>query len=153
MQLAFAKSIDPVYPQDITITRQAKTTEERQEVGNTEMGKKSIISYGLYRAEGYVSAMLAQKVTGFNEDDLELLWNAVLNMFEHDRSAARGKMTVRKLYIFKHDSALGNAPAGVLFDKIEVAKKADIAIPRQFSDYEITVDSTLPDGVTLIEKL
>ncbi len=153
VQLAFAKSIDPVYPQDITITRQAKTTEERQEVGNTEMGKKSIISYGLYRAEGYVSAMLAQKVTGFNEDDLELLWNAVLNMFEHDRSAARGKMTVRKLYIFKHDSALGNAPAGVLFDKIEVAKKADIAIPRQFSDYEITVDSTLPDGVTLIEKL
>ena len=153
VQLAFAKSIDPVYPQDITITRQAKTTEERQEVGNTEMGKKSIISYGLYRAEGYVSAMLAQKVTGFNEDDLELLWNAVLNMFEHDRSAARGKMTVRKLYIFKHDSALGNAPAGVLFDKIEVAKKADIAIPRQFSDYEITVDSTMPDGVTLIEKL
>ena len=153
VQLAFAKSVDPVYPQDITITRQAKTTEERQEVGSTEMGKKSIISYGLYRAEGYVSAMLAQKVTGFSEDDLELLWNAVLNMFEHDRSAARGKMTVRKLYIFKHDSALGNAPAGVLFDKIEVAKKADIAIPRQFSDYEITVDSTMPDGVTLIEKL
>ena len=153
VQFAFAKSIDPVYPQDITITRQAKTTEERQKNGDTEIGKKSIIAYGLYRAEGYVSAMLAQKVTGFSEDDLELLWNAVLNMFEHDRSAARGKMTVRKLYIFKHDSALGNAPAGVLFDKIKVAKKADIAIPRQFSDYEITVDSTMPDGVTLIEKL
>lgn len=154
VQLAFARSIDPVYPQDITITRQARTTEERQSTGNTtEMGKKSIVPYGLYRAEGYVSAMLAQKVTGFNEDDLELLWEAIINMFEHDRSAARGKMTVRKLYIFKHNSTIGNAPAGVLFDKINVVKKADIDISRQFSDYEITVDKTMPDGVELIEKL
>ena len=153
VQLTFAKSIDPVYPQDITITRQAKTTAERQEVGSTEMGKKSVISYGLYRAEGYISAMLAQKVTGFSEDDLELLWNAIINMFEHDRSAARGKMAVHKLYIFKHQNALGNAPAGILFDKINVQKKADVTIPRKFSDYEISVDSAMPEGVELIEKL
>lgn len=153
VQLTFAKSIDPVYPQDITITRQAKTTTERQEVGSTEMGKKSVISYGLYRAEGYISAMLAQKVTGFSEDDLELLWNAIINMFEHDRSAARGKMTVHKLYIFKHQNALGNAPAGILFDKINVQKKADVTIPRKFSDYEISIDSAMPEGVELIEKL
>lgn len=153
VQLTFAKSIDPVYPQDITITRQAKTTAERQEVGSTEMGKKSVISYGLYRAEGYISAMLAQKVTGFSEDDLELLWNAIINMFEHDRSAARGKMTVHKLYIFKHQNALGNAPAGILFDKINVQKKADVTIPRKFSDYEISIDSAMPEGVEFIEKL
>lgn len=154
VQLTFAKSIDPVYPQDITITRQAKTTVDRQEKsGSTEMGKKSVIPYGLYRAEGYVSAMLAQKVSGFSEDDLELLWEAIINMFEHDRSAARGKMTVHKLYVFKHENALGNAPAGVLFDKITVKKKADIVIPRKFSDYEIFVDSSMPNGVEFIEKL
>ena len=154
VQLTFAKSIDPVYPQDLTITRQAKTTIERQQdAGSTEMGKKSVISYGLYRAEGYISAMLAQKVTGFSEDDLELLWNAIINMFEHDRSAARGKMTVHKLYIFKHQNALGNAPAGILFDKINVQKKADVTIPRKFSDYEISIDSAMPEGVELIEKL
>ena len=154
VQLTFAKSISPVYPQDLTITRQAKTTIGRQQdAGSTEMGKKSVISYGLYRAEGYISAMLAQKVTGFSEDDLELLWNAIINMFEHDRSAARGKMTVHKLYIFKHQNALGNAPAGILFDKINVQKKADVTIPRKFSDYEISVDSAMPKGVELIEKL
>ena len=97
--------------------------------------------------------MLAQKVTGFSEDDLELLWNAIINMFEHDRSAARGKMTVHKLYIFKHQNALGNAPAGILFDKINVQKKADVTIPRKFSDYEISIDSAMPEGVELIEKL
>lgn len=154
VQLTFAKSISPVYPQDLTITRQAKTTIGRQQdAGSTEMGKKSVISYGLYRAEGYISAMLAQKVTGFSEDDLELLWNAIINMFEHDRSAARGKMTVHKLYIFKHQNALGNAPAGILFDKINVQKKSDVTIPRKFSDYEISVDSSMPEGVELIEKL
>ena len=154
VQLTFAKSISPVYPQDLPITRQAKTTIGRQQdAGSTEMGKKSVISYGLYRAEGYISAMLAQKVTGFSEDDLELLWNAIINMFEHDRSAARGKMTVHKLYIFKHQNALGNAPAGVLFDKINVQKKADVTIPRKFSDYEISIDSAMPEGVELIEKL
>lgn len=152
VQLNFARSIDPVYVQDITITRQARTTEDRQSTGNTEMGKKSIVSYGLYRAEGYVSAMLAQKVTGFSEDDLELLWTAIKNMFENDHSAARGKMCLRKLYVFRHDSALGNAPSHELFDKITVTKKEGIPAPRCFSDYEIAVDENMPEGVTLTEK-
>jgi CRISPR-associated protein Csd2 len=152
VQINFAKSIDPVFVQDITITRQAKTTDERMVAGGSEMGKKSIISYGLYKAEGYVSAMLAQKVTGFCEEDLELLWNAIINMFEHDRSAARGKMCMRKLYIFKHNSALGNAPAHILLDKISVSKKKDIICPRSFTDYDITIDRDMPDGVTFIEK-
>ena len=118
VQLNFARSIDPVFAQNISITRQAKTTEERKKVGDTEMGKKSIIPYALYRGEGYVSAMLAQKITGFSEDDLELRWTSIINMFEHDRSAARGKLCMRKLIVFKHDSALGNAPAHILFDKV-----------------------------------
>lgn len=153
VQLNFARSADSVFTQEITITRQAKTTVERKEKGATEMGKKSLIPYGLYRVEGYVSAMLAQKVTGFSEEDLELLWSAVINMFEHDRSAARGKMCVRKLYVFKHDSSLGNAPAQLLFDKITVKRHDDISVPRNFSDYAISVDEKMPEGVTLIEKL
>lgn len=154
VQINFAHSIDPVYTQDITITRQAKTTEDRQNAGGqTEMGRKSLLYYGLYRAEGYISAALAQRVTGFNEEDLELLWKAVINMFEHDRSAARGKMCMRKLYVFKHSSELGDAPAHVLFDKITVEKKSDVDAPRSFSDYIITVDRAMPDGVELIEKL
>ncbi|MBP1560756.1 MAG: type I-C CRISPR-associated protein Cas7/Csd2 [Oscillospiraceae bacterium] len=154
VQLTFGKSIDPVYVNDITITRQAKTTEDRQNAaGTTEMGKKSFVSYGLYRIEGFVSALLAQKVTGFSEDDLELLWTAIINMFENDRSAARGKMCLRKLYVFKHDTALGNAPAQVLFDKIKVEKKPDIVAPRSFDDYIITVDRSMPTGVALAEKI
>ena len=152
VQLNFARSIDPVYPQDITITRQARTTEDRQSTGSTEMGKKSVIPYGLYRAEGYISAMQAQKVTGFNDADLEILWTAILNMFEDDHSAARGKMCLRKLYIFKHETPLGNAPSHVLFDKIRIEKKPDVTAPRAFSDYQITVDEIMPAGVTLIQK-
>ncbi|MCD8095588.1 MAG: type I-C CRISPR-associated protein Cas7/Csd2 [Ruminococcus sp.] len=153
VQINFARSIDPVFPQDFTITRQARTTVERMESGETEMGKKSVVPYGLYRAEGYVSAMLAQKVTGFSEEDLELLWTAIINMFEHDRSAARGKMCMRKLYVFKHDSALGNAPAQTLFEKIAIKKKDEVSVPRSYFDYEISADRQMPDGVTLIEKL
>ncbi len=154
VQLNFAKSIDPVYVQDITVTRQAVTTEKDfKEKKQSEMGKKSFISYGLYRAEGYVSAMLAQKVTGFSEDDLELLWTSIINMFENDRSAARGKMCLRKLYIFKHESALGNAPAHTLFDKINIEKKAECDPPRKFEDYIITVDTDMPAGVEFIEKI
>ena len=135
VQINFAKSIDPVYVQDITVTRQAVTTDKDfNEKKQSEMGKKSFISYGLYRAEGYVSAMLAQKVTGFSEDDLELLWTSIINMFENDRSAARGKMCLRKLYVFKHDSAIGNAPAHILFDKIKIKKKAGVEPPRKFED-------------------
>ena len=153
VQLNFARSIDPVLAEDITITRQAKTTIDRQEKGMTEIGKKSLVYYGLYRAEGYISASLAQRVTGFGEEDLELLWTAIINMFENDHSAARGKMCMRKLYVFRHDSVLGNAPSHVLFDKITITKKADVVTPRKFSDYTIAVDRQLPDGVTLLEKI
>lgn len=152
VQISFAKSVDPIFTQDITITRQARTTEDKRDTGETEMGRKSIVPYGLYRADGYVSAMLAQKLTKFSEEDLELLWDAIINMFEHDRSAARGKMCVRKLYVFKHDSLLGNAPANVLFDKIVISKKDGVEVPRSFNDYEITVDKNMPEGVELQEK-
>lgn len=151
VQLNFARSIDPVSTNEITITRQAVTSDKDFGNKQTEMGKKSFVSYGLYKAEGYVSAMLAQKVTGFSEDDLELLWSAIINMFENDHSAARGKMCLRKLYVFKHDSALGNAPSNVLFDKISVNKNT--AIPRSFSDYDIEVDKEMPSGVELIVKI
>ena len=104
VQINFGKSIDPVFPQDITITRQARTTEERKETGDTEMGKKNFI-YALYRAEGYI-CNACTKITGFSEEDLEIFWTAIINMFEHDRSAARGKMCLRKLYVFKHNSVL-----------------------------------------------
>lgn len=159
VQLNFARSLDPVFPQELTITRQAitdakKYAEQAEKNGvMTEMGKKSVVPYGLYRAEGYVSAMLAQKTTGFSEEDLELLWEAVINMFEHDHSAARGKMCVRGLYVFKHDCALGNAPSALLFEKIRVEKKTDVAYPRSFSDYTVSVDEDMPNGVTLIRKL
>lgn len=154
VQLNFAKSLDPVYVQDITITRQAVTTDKDfAEKKQSEMGKKSLISYGLYRAEGYISALLAQKVTGFSDDDLEVLWTSIINMFENDRSAARGKMCLRKLYIFKHDSVLGNAPAHVLFDKIKIEKKENIVAPRSFDDYVITIDRNMPDGIEFSEKL
>ena len=157
VQINFAKSLDPVFEQDITITRQAITTDAdfNDKGKRTEMGKKHYVPYGLYRAEGYVSAMLAQKVTGFSEDDLELLWTAIINMFEHDRSAARGKMCMRRLYVFKHSNALGNCPAHILTDKISCTftPTDDKRVPRSFSDYVITVDRNMPEGVELIEKL
>ena len=152
VQINFARSLSPINPQDVTITRQAKTTEERKETGDTEMGKKSVIPYALYRAEGYVSAALANKMTGLSDADIELLWTAIINMFENDHSAARGKMCMRKLYVFKHSSVLGNAPSHVLFEKIEVKLKEDKP-PRTFSDYTISVDKSMPNGVELIEKL
>ena len=153
VQIGFARSVDPVFPQDITVTRQAVTSEKDFENKKTEMGKKSFIPYGLYRAEGYISASLAKKVTGFNEDDLEFLWTAIINMFEDDHSAARGKMCMRKLYVFKHSSPLGNAPSHILFDKITVKRKADISAARCFGDYEIDIDKNMPDGVEFIEKI
>ncbi len=150
VQLGFAKSVDPILPQEITITRVAITTESDAEKKGTEMGRKYIIPYGLYRAEGYVSANLARKVTGFSEDDLELLWQAILNMFENDHSAARGKMAVRKLIIFKHNSELGCAPAHKLFDSVKVARREGIEVPRDFSDYEVEISQNIPEGVTYI---
>lgn len=151
VQLGFARSVDPVLPQEVTITRVAITTEADAEKKGTEMGRKYIIPYGLYRCEGYVSANLARKVTGFSEDDLQLLWQAILNMFEHDHSAARGKMAVRELIIFKHDSELGNAPAYKLFESIGVERKQDVSSPRSYGDYTVTVDEqSLPAGVSCI---
>lgn len=151
VQINFAKSLDPVLPQEITITRQAITKESDIEKKETEMGKKTFIPYGLYRAEGYVSALLAHK-TNFTEKDLEILWNAIVNMFEIDHSAARGKLCMRKLIIFKHATVLGNAPSHVLFDKVLVAKKAEVEVPRRFSDYTVTIEE-MPEGVEMIEML
>lgn len=145
VQLNFARSIDPIVPQEVTITRVAITTEADAEKKGTEMGHKYIVPYALYRAEGYVSANLARKVTGFSEDDLQLLWQAILNMFENDHSAARGKMAVRELIVFKHDSELGNAPAYKLFEKVQVEKRVEV--PRQYGDYNVSVSDDLPEGV------
>lgn len=147
VQLGFARSVDPIVPQEVTITRVAITTEADAEKKGTEMGRKHIVPYGLYRAEGFVSANLARKTTGFSDEDLQLLWQAILNMFENDHSAARGKMAVRELIIFKHDSELGNAPSYKLFDAVTVARKDDIAVPRSYQDYTVTVADTLPEGV------
>ncbi len=153
VQINFATSASPVFIEDVTITRQGRTTEGRAETGDTEMGKKSIIPYALYRAEGYISAALAQKTTKLSDEDVELLWEAIINMFENDHSAARGKMCMRKLYVFKHDSMMGNAPSHVLFDKIDIRLKDESRPPRQFSDYEIEVDRQMPEGVSLVEKI
>ena len=148
VQLSFARSIDPIVPQEVTITRVAITTEADAEKKNSEMGNKHIVPYALYRAEGYVSANLARKTTGFSEEDLQLLWQAILNMFENDHSAARGKMAVRELIVFKHDSELGNAPAYKLFDAVTVTHKAGVIAPRRYQDYTVTVADSLPEGVT-----
>lgn len=136
VQMGFAKSVDPILPQEITITRVAITTEEECCQKRNGNGRKYIVPYGLYRVEGYVSANLARKVTGFSEEDLELLWKAILNMFENDHAAARGKMAVRKLIIFKHDSELGNAPSYKLFEAVKVARKPGVDLARAFSDYD-----------------
>ena len=150
VQLGFARSVEPIYPQEVTITRVAITTEADAEKKGTEMGRKYIVPYGLYRCEGFVSANLARKTTGFSEEDLALLWEAIANMFEHDRSAARGKMAVRELIVFKHDSELGNAPAWKLFDAVHVdrANPDDHASARCYQDYVVSVDdAAIPDGV------
>lgn len=158
IQMAFASSIDPVVPLEMSITRMAVTTEkeaEKQSGDNRTMGRKHIVPYGLYRAHGFISAKLAER-TGFSEDDLELLWRSLVNMFEHDRSASRGEMSARKLIVFKHDNAMGNAPAHTLFDSVEV-ERADgepDSPARQFSDYRVTVNKeSIPEGVTVEEKL
>lgn len=156
VQINFSRSIDPIVQQEVTITRQAVTRIEDIDKERT-MGRKHIVPYGLYRAEGYVSAKLANhpdKGTGFSEADLELLWDALINMFEHDHSAARGKMATRKLIIFKHESDLGNAPSHLLFDRVTVTRNGDANPPRKFSDYRVQVDrENLPAGVEIIEKL
>ena len=152
VQVNFARSLSPINIQEITITRQARTTIDRKATGDTEIGKKSIIPYALYRAEGYISASLAKK-TGLSEKDVTLLWEAIINMFEHDHSAARGKMCLRKLYVFKHDNPLGNCPSHLLFDKISVVQNNLPNAPRKFTDYTISVDENMPTGVEFQEKL
>lgn len=154
VQLGFARSIDPIVTREVTITRVAITTEKDAENKNTEMGRKYIIPYALYRVDGYVSANLARKVTGFSEDDLQLLWKAIINMFEYDRSAARGNMAVRELIVFKHESELGNAPAYKLFDTIHVQKKEGVVAPRSYMDYDVTIDEAkMPERVTCIRMI
>lgn len=151
VQLGFARSVEPVIPQEVTITRVAITTEADAEKKNTEMGNKYVIPYGLYRCEGYISANLARKVTGFSDEDLSLLWNAILGMFDHDHAAARGNMAVRELIVFKHDSELGRAPAYKLFKTVSVKRKGDVQVARRYEDYEVEVDeSALPEGVSCI---
>lgn len=153
IQLNFGKSIDPIFSQDLTITRCAVTHTKDLEKERT-MGRKQIVPYGLYKMEGYISANLANKTTGFDENDLELLWEALINMFEHDHSAARGKMATRKLIVFEHDTVLGNAPSHKLFDLINIKRKNPSIPARSFNDYELTIDKeSLPNGVTIIEKL
>ncbi|MDO5137693.1 MAG: type I-C CRISPR-associated protein Cas7/Csd2 [Oscillospiraceae bacterium] len=149
VQLSFARSVDPIVQQEVSITRVAITTEDDAENKSNEMGNKFIVPYGLYRCEGYVSANLARKSTGFSEEDLELLWDAIINMFDFDRSAARGQMAVRKLIIFKHDSEFGNAPAHKLFDLVSAVRKEGVLAARAFSDYDVTVNTdAIPSGVT-----
>jgi len=153
IQLTFARSIDPIVASEHSITRMAVATEaeaEKQEGDNRTMGRKHTVPYGLYRAHGFVSAFLA-KQTGFSEDDLTLFWQALCQMFEHDRSAARGEMTTRGLHVFKHDSELGNAPAHALFERVQVQRNAGVEVPRAFADYAVSVAADdLPNGVSLI---
>lgn len=155
VQLNFAKSVESVLPLELSITRMAVANErdaEKQKGDNRTMGRKHYIPYGLYRVEGYVSANFAQK-TGFSDEDLDLFWEALENMFEHDHSAARGKMNARKLVIFKHKDALGNAPAHKLFNLVKTIPDHGKAPARKYEDYKIEVIKELPDGVEIIEKL
>ncbi len=176
VQFSFAHSIEPILPLEVSITRMAATSEkelkERTEGGEDErrdartMGRKHIVPYGLYRGHGYISAKLAER-TGFDDDDLELLWTALAEMFDHDRSAARGEMTARRLIVFGHDCALGNAPASRLFKRVTVLRRFQGAtydptsqgtdnLPpaRRFEDYEVAIDDTdLPAGVEIIDRL
>lgn len=156
IQLAFASSIDPVVPLEISITRMAVTTEkeaEAQSGDNRTMGRKHIIPYGLYRAHGFISAKLAER-TGFSEEDLKLFWQALINMFEHDRSAARGEMAARKLIVFKHDCAMGNAPAHVLFETVKVQAVQGEGAARSYADYQVSIDqAAIPAGVTVCELI
>jgi CRISPR-associated protein Csd2 len=152
VQLTFSRSIDRVFTTEHTISRQAFTGEKDIKSGTGTFGRKHTIAYGLYRAYGFINPMFADK-TGFSDDDLQMLWRALCNMFDLDRSAARGLMSTRGLYIFKHDSKLGSAPAQQLFESIKVERKPGVESPRSFSDYTITSpeQTSLPTGIELIQ--
>jgi len=159
VQLNFSRSIDPIVQQEVTITRLTVTREDEADKERT-MGRKHIVPYGLYRVEGYISAKLANdtsKGTAFSDEDLTLFWEALVNMFEHDHSAARGKIAARKLFVFKHDSDLGNAPSHKLFDMVKVEKNDGVIAPRKFDDYKVNAPKSGKlegcEGVELIEKL
>ncbi|MDX2110828.1 MAG: type I-C CRISPR-associated protein Cas7/Csd2 [Verrucomicrobiota bacterium] len=153
IQLSFSRSIDAILPLDISITRMAVTDAKEADAPNQTMGRKNLIPYGLYRCHGFISAHLANE-TGFSDDDLKLFWDALQQMFDHDRSASRGTMAPQKLIVFKHQSALGNAPAHKLFDRVTVQRKPAVDVARSFSDYAVQVDKTgLPAEVEVIELL
>jgi len=153
VQIAFSRSIDPILPLDLSITRVAVANEKEKLTKDTTMGRKNLIPYGLYRCHGFISANLANE-TGFSDDDLALFWQALSQMFDHDRSASRGTMAPQKLIVFKHQSLLGNAPANKLFERITVQRKPDVSVARTFSDYEVVINkSGLPTGIELIEML
>lgn len=156
IQLTFARSIDPIFPQEHSITRMAVASEkeaQEQKGDNRTMGRKSTVPYGLYLCRGFISPAFANQ-TGFNEEDLDLFWEALINMFEHDRSASRGMMCARKLIIFKHNTELGNAPAYKLFDLVSIKAKNQVNAIRSFEDYEISIKKdSLPESVELIEMI
>ena len=155
VQMTFARTVDPIASSEHSITRMAVATEkeaEKQSGDNRTMGRKATVPYGLYVCHGFISANLA-KQTGFTEEDLELFWDALKNMFDVDRSAARGLMSAQKLIVFRHESALGNAPANKLFDLVNIKKNCDGA-PRSFSDYTVTIhEENLPKGVSVDELI
>ena len=152
VQFTFARSEDPIVPAEVSITRMAVTKAEDVNKERT-MGRKHIVPYGLYRMEGFISAPLAEK-TGFSEKDADLLWQALTDMFEHDHSAARGKMSTRKLFVFKHEKPLGNAPAQKLFDLVKCRRLDEQKPPRCFADYEVSCnEAAKPEGVEVIKKL
>jgi CRISPR-associated protein Csd2 len=153
VQLSFSRSIDPILPLDLSITRMAVTEAKEADAPNQTMGRKNLIPYGLYRCHGFISANLAQE-TGFTTDDLDLLWEAFAMMFDHDRSASRGTMAPQALLVFEHGTPLGNAPAHKLFERIKISTKSGVTAARSFSDYDLVIDdSTLPTGIKLHQKI
>lgn len=153
VQIAFSRSIDPILPLDLSITRVAVANEKEKQTKDTTMGRKNLIPYGLYRCHGFISAHLARE-TGFNESDLELLWQALTQMFDHDRSASRGTMAPQKLVVFKHQTPLGNAPAHKLFERVQVTRKAGVDVARSFADYDVVIHrDAFPDGIEVLDLI
>lgn len=153
VQLTFSRSIDPILPLDLSITRMAVTEAKEADAPNQTMGRKNLIPYGLYRCHGFISAHLARE-TGFSDDDLALLWQALTQMFDHDRSASRGTMSPQKLIVFKHQTPLGNAPAHKLFERVQVRRKDSVAVARSFQDYDVVFNREgLPAEITPLELL
>ena len=150
VQFSFGQSVDPIMPQEITITRKAVATEEEKKTHEHTMGNKYIVPYGLYVFEGHISAEHAAK-TGFSEEDMDLLFDALLNTWDRDVSAARGHMAVRKIIKFEHNNLHGSCPSYRLFDMVHIKKKDDVSVPRCFRDYDITIDKDIPNGVTVTE--